>query len=289
MLKHFYYDIYWMPHELPVKDKSDAEKLLKIAPFRKEVRKTLPHKHNNYFEIIFFFAGSGYHITDQVKYEVRPPVAFFVRRDQVHCLDLNEETEPEGYVLIIKSDFVASCTDKELKQLLSGASSISSVYLEQHSVVSTLFELIEQENNTVHPYKNQQHFLEGLLKALLVKLVNLSKPQYHQQARRTDLYQAFREKLSLSNPIKNNVAHYAHLLNITPQNLNAVCRKQSGLSATDVIAEFTVSEAKRLLIYTDNTVSQIALQLGFSDPSHFVKYFKRYTKATPQSYRALHS
>lgn len=278
-----------MPHELPVKDKSDTEKLLKITPFRKEVRKTLPHKHNNYFEIIFFTAGSGYHITDQVKYEVRPPVAFFVRRDQVHCLDLNEEAEPAGYVLIIKSDFVTSCTDKELKQLLSAASSISSVYLEQERVVSALFGLIGQENNNTYPYKDQQHCLEGLIKALLAKLVGLSKPQLEQQGRRTDLHQAFREKLSLSNPIKNNVAHYAGLLNTSPQNLNAVCRKQSGQSATDVIAEFTVSEAKRLLIYTDNTVSQIALLLDFTDPSHFVKYFKRYTDATPQSYRAIHS
>ena len=55
-----------MLQELPVKDKSDAEKLLKITPFRKEVRKTLPHKHNNYFEIIFFTAGAGYHVTDYI-------------------------------------------------------------------------------------------------------------------------------------------------------------------------------------------------------------------------------
>lgn len=278
-----------MPHELSIKDKSDVEKVLKITPFRKAVRKTQPHKHNNYFEIIFFMAGAGYHTTDHVKYEVRPPVAFFVRTDQVHCLDLSEAIDPDGYVLIIKSDFVASCTDKELKKLLSAASSISAVYLEKQSAVSTLFGIIEQENNNTHPYKGQQHCLEGLIKALLVKLVSLSKPQTEQHRRRTDLYQAFREKLGLSNPVKNNVAHYADLLNTTPQNLNAVCRKQSGHSATDVIAEFTVSEAKRLLIYTDNTVSQIALLSGFSDPSHFVKYFKRYTETTPHSYRSIHS
>ncbi|MBS1530078.1 MAG: helix-turn-helix domain-containing protein [Bacteroidetes bacterium] len=278
-----------MLHELPVKDKSDAEKLLKIAPFRRGVRKTLPHKHNNYFEIIFFTAGAGYHVTDQVKYEVRPPVAFFVRKDQVHFLDLNEDVEPAGYVLIIKSDFITLCTDKELKQLLSEASSMSSVYLEPQPAITTLFGLIEQENNRAHPYKNQQHCLEGLLKALLVKLVSLSAPQPDHQARRTDLYHAFREKLGLSKPIKNNVAYYAALLNTTPQNLNAMCRKQSGQSATGVIAEFTISEARRLLIYTDNTVSQIALLLDFGDASHFVKYFKRYADVTPQSYRLIHS
>lgn len=277
-----------MPHELPVKDKSDIERSLKITPFRRGVRRTQPHKHKNYFEIIFFTAGAGYHVIDQVKYEVKPPGAFFVRKDQMHSLDLDEEIEPDGYVLIIKTEFVAQCTDRELKQLLSETSSISAVYLENLASVQTLFALIEQESNNTLPYKDQQHCLEGLIKALLVKLVSSSKPQLNHQTR-GDLYQSFREKLGLSNPVKNNVAHYAALLNTTPQNLNAVCRKKSGQSATDVIAEFTLGEAKRLLTYTDNTVSQIALLLDFSDASHFVKYFKRYAEVTPQSYRTTHS
>ncbi|MGH2565351.1 MAG: helix-turn-helix domain-containing protein, partial [Ginsengibacter sp.] len=36
---------------------------------------------------------------------------------------------------------------------------------------------------------------------------------------------------------------------------------------------------------TDNTVSEIAFQLNFTDSSHFVKYFKRYTAKTPQTFR----
>lgn len=275
--------------KLPVKNKGETDKLLTISAYREGVRKTHPHKHHNYLELLFFSNGAGYHTIDATIYPVKPPVAFFVRKDQVHHLDLNDDIKPEGYVLIIKPDFISLCTDNELKQLLSEASSVSSVYLEQQPVITALFNLIEQENNNAHPYKGQQHCLEGLLKALLIKLVSLSVPQPKQPIRRTELYQAFREKLSMSNPVKNNVAHYAGLLSTTPQNLNAVCRKQSGQSATGVIAEFIVSEAKRLLIYTDNTVSQIALLLDFSDPSHFVKYFKRYAEVTPQSYRFIHS
>jgi AraC-like DNA-binding protein len=56
-------------------------------------------------------------------------------------------------------------------------------------------------------------------------------------------------------------------------------------SSTEVLAGFITSEAKRLLLYTNNTVSQIAGTLDFLDASHFIKYFKRITGQTPQSFR----
>ncbi|TEB40939.1 AraC family transcriptional regulator, partial [Flavobacterium circumlabens] len=73
----------------------------------------------------------------------------------------------------------------------------------------------------------------------------------------------------------------------TPQNLNAVCRKELNEPAADVIAEYMISEAKRLLLYTDNNVSEVAYTLNFNDTSHFIKYFKRHTGYTPQVFRSL--
>jgi len=50
-----------MKTELEIKDKTTDTEGIKIAPFRQHVRKTLPHKHNNYFEIIYLTKGSGSH------------------------------------------------------------------------------------------------------------------------------------------------------------------------------------------------------------------------------------
>ena len=101
------------------------------------------------------------------------------------------------------------------------------------------------------------------------------------------LFHSFRELLSQSAEIKNNVAYYAGRLNTTPQNLNTACRKAVNQSAAEVLAEHIINEAKRLLIYTDNTVSEISFNLDFNDPSHFVKYFKRHTMQTPKAFRSL--
>jgi len=91
--------------------------------------------------------------------------------------------------------------------------------------------------------------------------------------------------LSNENELTNKVSHYAKLLNTTPQNLNAICRKESGQSSAEVISNYIINEAKRLLLYTDLTVSEIAGKLDFKDNSHFTKYFKRNVGDTPIAFR----
>lgn len=111
------------------------------------------------------------------------------------------------------------------------------------------------------------------------------QPHLRQPGGVSSTFNSFHELLSREKNLINSVEYYAETLNITPQNHNAICRKVSGLSASDVIADTMVSEAKRLLTYTDKTISEVAFELNFKDPSHFVKYFKRHSGQTLRSYR----
>jgi AraC family transcriptional activator of pobA len=270
-----------MGNQLEIKDKTEATETIKILPFRKEVKKTSPHKHNNYFEIIYLTAGSGHHSIDSRKYPVLPPIIFFIRKEQAHHFEL--EGEPEGFVVIIKKAFIEKSFDNELKLLLTKLSSHNCLSVEDHETIGHLFELLTKENKIGN--ENTFHIVEGLLKALLAKVLDISKPFINDSQLRSDLYQSFRELLDSGQVVKNSVQYYADKLNTSPQNLNAVCRKAINQSAADVVAESIISEAKRLLHYTNNTVSEIAFALDFRDASHFVKYFKRVTSQTPQTYR----
>ena len=44
-------------------------------------------------------------------------------------------------------------------------------------------------------------------------------------------------------------------------------------------------EARRLLDYTDKSLTSISSYLGFSSPSHFSRVFKKYTGMLPSEYR----
>jgi AraC-like DNA-binding protein len=270
-----------MSSKLQIKDKSDTGKSIKIAPFKKEIRKTTPHKHNNYFEILYLSQGSGQHYIDSRKFEVKPPVVYFIRREQVHYWELN--SEPEGFVIIIKKPFIEKSLDSKLKSLFTKLSSQSSLYVSNDDTIQTLFELLTEENKREE--EHSFHVIEGLLKALLAKILEGAKPVVNKAEIKSSLYQSFLSLLGAEGIIKNSVQHYAGQLNVSPQNLNAACRKAINLSSEEVLAEFIIGEAKRLLIYTDITVAEISFRLDFSDPSHFVKYFKRKTNQTPRAFR----
>jgi AraC-like DNA-binding protein len=272
-----------MPSKVEIKDKIERDKFIKAAPFNKGIGKTEPHKHNNYFEIIYLSKGSGTHSIDHSKYVIKPPVIFFVRREQVHHWELL--SEPEGYVLILKKPFIDRGLDNELKLLLTEVSNLTSLHVKDNETIDQLFALLTKENERIN--ENNFTIIEGLLKALLAKVLEVAKPLTGKIKIKSDLFQSFRELLGQDPVVKNDVAHYAGLLNTTPQNLNAACRKAVAQPATQVLSEYIIGEAKRLLLYTDNTISEISFTLHFNDPSHFVKYFKRYTTHTPQAFRHL--
>lgn len=264
--------------DISIKNKADSKKLLKVAPFRKEVRKTTPHMHDNYFEIIYLSAGSGTHFIDNKAYQIIPPVVFFVRKEQVHHWDITEV--PQGYVLILKNAFIHQSIDLDLKALLEKISFSDCLQLTETQTIEQVFDLLIKEDDF--------SIIEGLLKVLLNKMLQVANNSEQEHDIKEDLFHSFKHLLHRSNPVTNSISHYAELLNTTPQNLNNVCRKSVQQSATQVLSEYIISKAKRFLIYTDHTISQISYALGFNDPSHFVKYFKRHTNKTPKSYRKLH-
>ena len=62
-------------------------------------------------------------------------------------------------------------------------------------------------------------------------------------------------------------------------------RRTTGLSPHQFLLRRRVDHAQRLLTHTDETVAQIALSCGFSHQEHLTHTFKRFTGATPASYR----
>jgi AraC family transcriptional regulator, transcriptional activator of pobA len=74
-------------------------------------------------------------------------------------------------------------------------------------------------------------------------------------------------------------------LNIHPNYLTNIVKTETGKSATDWIQERTISEAKALLGNSTHTISEIAYALGFTDSTHFAKFFKKINGISPSEFR----
>ena len=64
-------------------------------------------------------------------------------------------------------------------------------------------------------------------------------------------------------------------------------KKETGRSPKDYINDFVVEKAKNLILGTEQSISEIAYDLGFNYPHYFTRLFKSKTGFTPVEYRSL--
>ncbi|MCM5662777.1 AraC family transcriptional regulator [Galbibacter mesophilus] len=260
-------------NDIPVKNKISHYADLKIAPFDPAKRKTRPHRHHKYFEIVYLSKAEGYHFIDDKEYKIHAPTFYFIKKDAVHYWDISNN--PEGYVIIFKEEFLENTSDKTLNSLLFQLINHHEERCENPNLVETLFSLLVTEfNKSLHPNK---HYFEGLLKALLAQI---NKKLEHKNLSKSEEFL----KLLSESPV-NNVGFYADKLGVSNQKLNQLCKENFSKTTTEIIAYHINKEAKRLLRFSSKSISEIAYTLYFKDDSHFVRYFKKHNGMTPLKFR----
>lgn len=84
---------------------------------------------------------------------------------------------------------------------------------------------------------------------------------------------------------ERQLAFYADRLAVTPDRLNDHVKRATGVTAGHLIRHRVLTEAKRQLVFTTQAIHEIAYDLGFSDPSHFTRFFRKQAGTTPQGFR----
>lgn len=138
------------------------------------------------------------------------------------------------------------------------------------------------------PSEWQQRMLTAYLTVLLTYFSRLYTEQFKVADTSVDklLLKNFQSKINECFQELHEVGDYASLLNISAGHLSEVVKTQSGKPAIKHIHERLVLESRRLLFHTQNSLKEIAFDLGFADGSYFNRFFKRETGVTPAEYRA---
>ena len=85
--------------------------------------------------------------------------------------------------------------------------------------------------------------------------------------------------------VMKSVKEFAQALTIHPTHLNYVVKSLTGHTALQTIHNRKLTEAKSLLFQTSRTVSEIAYDLHFDNPTHFIRFVKKKTGKTPVQLR----
>jgi AraC-like DNA-binding protein len=267
--------------QIQTKNKLETGLTLKVSRFKELIKKTRPHKHDEYFELIFLNEGEGFHSIEDEKFIVTAPEFYFLKPGQLHFWQFT--SVPKGFVILFKEEEFDVLGERDLLEMNRQLIAITRLGLAQENYPAGILEELFSE------YKSYSQFsrpiLHGLLKALFGKLLRLAEQEMKKPAIPVSLFNRFQQLLQKEIPRFHKVNQFAGLLNITPQNLNAVCMKQTGRNASEMITSRILLEAKRYILHTENSVNEIAEILNFTDTSNFVKFFKKAEGVTPVQFR----
>jgi AraC-like DNA-binding protein len=81
--------------------------------------------------------------------------------------------------------------------------------------------------------------------------------------------------------------YYAKRMCITHKRLNQATTMVLGKTPKEIIDNRILLAAKPLLAHTSENVKEIAFDLGFEEPTNFIKYFRKHNKYTPIEFREI--
>ncbi len=136
----------------------------------------------------------------------------------------------------------------------------------------------------------QQEMLQMLLKRLLILCTRIYKTQENIDKLpkgETDIIREFNFLVEQHFKEKHAVSEYASLLNKSPKTLSNLFGKLHDKSPLKMIQDRVMLEARRLLRYTELSISEVGYELGFNDIQSFSRFFKKNQGESPTEFRIV--
>ena len=242
-----------------------------------------PHKHDFYL-IMFASQGTGVHVIDFIDYKVEPDTVFLMTPGQVHTWTLSDDIE--GFVIFFTREFYQMrLSENSLLEFpfFHSLDASAAVHVERSEPIQFTLRQMDQEYNTTRP---NLRLIRAYLDVLLLEVAK------YYDASRTEQTLASTQKLrKLEKLIDEKFrtlkqpSDYAELMNMAPSYLNSICKEALGKTVTELIQQRILLEAKRMFSYSDLNINEVAAKLGFSDPSYFIRWFKKQMHQTPDDFR----
>ena len=243
------------------------------------------HRHNFFF-ILLIQSGEGIHEIDFISHPVRDKSVFLLRPGQVHQLQL--KAGAVGYLMEFDTEFLR-LADKQSAQRLRKAGSKNFCEFEPNrfkKLHSLLADIFEECTNKQEGYKEairadlEIFFIEYVRQSDNPDSTHISNNAYLQER-----FEEFTELLEKNVSTQKQVSFYTSSTNLSSYQLNEITKTAVGKTASAMIDEYIVLEAKRYLLATPYQIKEIADHLGYEDPSYFIRFFKKHTGLSPDAFR----
>ena len=274
-----------------LEDDAEAEvelDFLHIEPIRKRSGANNwiiePHAHPRHLQILHVGEGGGVIDIESRAFEVTPPCLITVPVGAVHRIRFLPETD--GWVVTAAEPFVAQAGQGDARLLevarRPGVFPLAGTGLDPGHVTLTFRGLLREFVYTAPG--RRPAIMAGfitVLVALLRAQARETMPRLPVDDRSYALVVRYRDLIERHFRDERRCEFYADRLGVTPARLNAACRSRLGATASGLLHDRIVTEAKRCLIYTAMSVAEIGYALGFDDPAYFSRFIAKRTGLPP--------
>ncbi|WP_064966475.1 helix-turn-helix domain-containing protein [Tenacibaculum ovolyticum] len=284
-----------IPH-LPFESKSSEIKGIEIITLenlesKKDIFDHLPERAHQleFYQLAFYTNGKTEHLVDFVWHTVESNAIIYVSKGQVNAFKFNKGVK--GYLLLFTEEYfknqLANIPQNTAIRLLTPQLFSPKVKVPEASNILTYIQLVFNEFYKVSENFNKKHIIDSLFNIIFSKLEEIKKNQtgYIKESEKFKLFLSFQTFLKNDFVLNKNADYYANKLNITYKHLNVVCKEIINKTAKQYIDEFVILEAKRNLINSSIKSTELAYLMGFEESTNFVKYFKKHTGFTPNTFK----
>lgn len=217
-------------------------------------------------------------------------------------IQMEDEYQPgdlKGWVLLFHPDLLLQHRlQQEIKQYGYFSYEVAEALHLSEREQQTLNQIITEITREIR--QNQDEFSLDILLASIELLLKYSDRYFNRQFltrrpfsqnhierfyRLVDEYLERVEETELGLPSVNQLAAE---MNMSPNYMSDLLRKQTGKSALELIHQQLIEKAKYRLLNSDDSIATIAYQLGFEYPQYFSRIFKKKTSMSPQEFRRNH-
>jgi len=254
-----------------------------------EISLDKPHRVD-FYHVLFITDGDGTHFIDLKSHHYKKHSLLFISKGQVQSFDL--ESKATGWIMLFTDSFLA-------KNLIQ-ADSMSIQMFYNYYLYSPILNLkpeigedltriileIESEYQTDNSF-GQEEMLRLLLKLILLKSERLRSTLAPNSGSAASFVQfsTFRSLIEKRLRETRNAQDYAEMMEISYKHLNSICKKVSGLTAKALIDQQLTLEIKRQLTISQLSIKELSYDLGFDEPTNFVKFFKKHSSMSPSRFR----
>ena len=249
------------------------------------------HRHRNLFQILLIERGGGEMTFDLAELPFAAPAAILVPAATAHGFHFEPKTT-DGWVVSFTEDAVGVPGDRTGEALarlrMLAAHPIVPIGDEgERARLSALCQELSEEHGLAR--EGYRLAMRGLLMLIAVGVARLAAS--HARSGSVTLYpddgtvarlralvdEFFRQERLLG--------FYAEKLGMTVDRLNDHVKRATGVTAGHLIRQRVLIEAKRRLVFTAQQIHDIAEELGFTDASHFARFFRKQTGTPPHEFR----